>query len=92
LPAYDFSLNQQRTQSTISDVIPSIILLSYTWKSMVLTGEASKLRDYMVAHFDNKFEYELKSDTYAVASLLDTSKLQYWSFSPVGQQYVTKGK
>jgi hypothetical protein len=81
----------QRTQATIADVIPSLILLISNWKSMQLDGSASLLRDYLVAHFENKFKFELKSDVYMVASIFDTSNLHYWSLTPSGQEYVIKG-
>jgi hypothetical protein len=77
-PAFDFNLQMQRNLALINDVNPSLILMFAKWESMTLKGEQSRLCELLIKAHKQKFEFELKSSVYEVASLLNISKLYIW--------------
>jgi hypothetical protein len=48
------------------------------WNRMEVTGRHKKFCIFLVNCFKKKFEYEINSDVYKVAGLLNTSKLYLW--------------
>ncbi len=45
----------------------------------------------MIKSIEHKFEYELNSDVYAVAALMDTRRIKNWYQRSFSRVYVTKG-
>ncbi|RMZ94971.1 hypothetical protein BpHYR1_010399, partial [Brachionus plicatilis] len=78
LPAYRFSIGFQRTQSSISEVIPSLLILFNTWNKLSLNQKYKT------------FEFELNSNAYVVAALLDTSKLSVWYWKKFSEEFSKK--
>ena len=81
-PAYKFTIGLQRTQSNISEVIPSLLFLFKTWDSLAQNKEFKPICEKLVFCFKQKFDFELNSGIYSVAALLNTSKLKLWFSKP----------
>jgi hypothetical protein len=62
------------------------------WKKMKLTGDASDFRNFLIGHFKRKFNYELGSDIYQVASVLDINNACRWVNEPFFHELVVSGK
>jgi hypothetical protein len=77
-PAYEFNLVMQRTKSTISDVIPSLKIMISKWKRMNVSGVYRNLCNLLISAFEYKFQYEVNSNVYHVATVLDSSMLNNW--------------
>lgn len=82
LPAYQFNLIMQSSLSSIAEVVPSLMIMLSRWKRLQVDGVYKSLCNYLVQSFTHKFEYELHSPVYQVASLLNTSKIRYWYKRP----------
>jgi hypothetical protein len=78
LPSYQFNLIMQKDKSSIADVLPLLDIMLSKWIRMDLFGEYNVLRNNLIAAFKHKFSYEIKSNIYNVASLLNISKLKLW--------------
>ncbi len=78
IPAYRFSITIQRTNSNISEVVPSLLYMFNEWSDMAKKYENNKLCLNLIECFKTKFAYELDSNLYAVASIFDTSKMYIW--------------
>jgi hypothetical protein len=70
LPAFNFNLIMQKTNSNIGGVVPNIKILISKWSRMQTNENFKLLCNYLIAVFKHKFNYELNS---AVASLLNVS-------------------
>ena len=68
----------KKDKSSIADVLPSLQIMLSKWTRMDLYGEYHLLRNNLIAAFKHKFSYEIQSSIYAVASLLNISKLKLW--------------
>jgi hypothetical protein len=68
----------QKDKSSIAEVLPSLEKMLSKWTRMDLFGEYNVLRNNLIAAFKHKFSYEIKSNIYNVASLLNISKLKLW--------------
>ena len=77
-PAFQFSLLMQKNKSPIGDIIPTLTIMFSKWNRMEVTGRHKKFCISLVNCFKKKFDYEINSDVYKVASLLNTSKLYLW--------------
>ena len=77
-PAFKFSLLMQKTSSTIADVVPNVLIMLSKWNRMEVVGNYRKLCDLLIKAFNHKFEFELNSEIYSVASLFNVSKLNCW--------------
>jgi hypothetical protein len=88
LPAYRLSTILQSTKSSIGDVIPLLLILIDTWKRMSLTGASKQFRDYLVKAFEHKFSYELDSNVYLSAAVLEASGLVCWFREDFSEQKV----
>jgi hypothetical protein len=78
LPAFQFNLIMQQTQSSIGDVIPALKIIISKWRRFNFSGVYKDLCMKLVQSFEAKFQYELNSHVYQVASLLETNKLRVW--------------
>ena len=78
LPAYQFSLLVQKSKSSIGDVIPALLVTISKWEKMKLGGNLSLLVNYIIQEFKRKFDFELNSEIYNAAAILETSKLHHW--------------
>ena len=78
LPAFNFNLIMQKNSSTIADVLPNIMILISKLTRMDVSGNYKSLCNYLISAFKHKFKYELNSNVYSVASLLNVSKLNLW--------------
>jgi len=76
MPAFKFNLLMKRTTSTIADVVPNVIMMLSKWNRMEVGGNYRLLCDSLNNAFKHKFNYELNSPVYAVASLFNISKLR----------------
>lgn len=77
----------QRTESNISEIIPSLIFLFDTWEIMAQKEGFKQICQALIKFFMHKFKYELESSQYSVASLLNTSKLELWFSDPKAIEY-----
>jgi hypothetical protein len=57
--------------------------------SMVLNGEQTRLCDYLIRAHKKKFEFELNSNIYIVASILNVSDLYIWYRTALFKEYVS---
>ena len=71
MPAYQSTLGLQRNRSSIADVIPGVLYLTYVWDKMDLADypEAKELCFFFIHFTRIKFKYELSSPVYQVYSL-----------------------
>ena len=90
LPAYQFSLIMQKNLASIADVLPSITIMISKWSRMEVQGEAKQLVNLLVSSIKFKFNDELNSHVYKVASLLNVSKLPLWYNRP-DCEFIRKG-
>jgi hypothetical protein len=79
-PAYRNSLFIQQTDAPIGDVIPALLIMLQDLEKLKINGTAvsgsfKSLRDLLVKSFRKKFNYELNSQVYLVASLFSVTKL-----------------
>jgi hypothetical protein len=91
LPAYRFSLQVQKTSSTIADVIPSLVTIISQLRKLKLQGEPSRFRYLLIGYLRMKFKNELNSNIYPLASLLDIGKTHLWARKASNYEYVNKG-
>lgn len=66
-PAYRVSIGLQKTSSTISDILPSILALRSIWERMDLSGDSKRFCRMLVLSLNNKFKSELNSDIIKVS-------------------------
>lgn len=90
-PLYKMNLVFQCTDSSIAEVVPLILLTIHgLLERMDLQDPAAEFRDLLVHHLKNKFNYELNSKCYNIASILKTSKLHTWIDRSFGREYFRK--
>ncbi|RNA33732.1 zinc finger BED domain-containing 4-like [Brachionus plicatilis] len=70
-PAYRFSLTFQNSFSSISHLIPSLKRIFFSWENMDLEPEFERLAILLVVCFKEKFKYELESEIYQAATVLN---------------------
>jgi hypothetical protein len=68
----------QKDKSSIAEELPSLEIMLSKWTRMDLFGEYNVLRNNIISAFEHKFSYEIKSNIFNVASLLNISKLKLW--------------
>ena len=90
LPGYKFSIGFQRTKSSIAEVLPSLLILFNTWRKLSLNPKYKTICGKLVTCFEEKFSYELNSNSYLVSALLDTSKLKIWYWKKYSEGYAAK--
>jgi len=78
IPAFKCNLVWQSTSSTIADVVPSLMVIISKWQRMEVTGTYKLLCNLLVSAFKQKFQFELNSPIYNVASILLVSNLKNW--------------
>jgi hypothetical protein len=78
LPAYKFTLIMEKNDTTIAELVPSLMIMLSKWRRMEVSGEYKNLVDLLVRSFEYKFHYECNSPIYHVAALLNTSRLPLW--------------
>jgi hypothetical protein len=70
LPSYFTTLNWERNNSSIADVIPCVLFLIYAWKKIDIQDIKAKELCYFLIHFiREKFKYEMESAIYQVSFL-----------------------
>ncbi len=82
LPAYQFNLVMQKNDATIGDVIPAVKIIISKWSRFNCTGAYQDLCNNLIKQFNHKFDYELNSNVYRVASLMNTHKIWLWYTRP----------
>jgi hypothetical protein len=90
LPGYKFSIGFQRTKSSISEVLPSLLILFNTWRKLSQNPRYKTICGKLITCFEDKFSYELNSNSYLVAALLDTSKINIWYWKKYSEGYAAK--
>ena len=71
LPAFQFNLIMQKNSSTIADVMPMLNILISKWTRFEISGPYKDLCNSLIKAFKHKFKFEMESNVYAVASLLN---------------------
>jgi hypothetical protein len=94
-PAYRYSLFMQQTDAPIGDVIPALLIMLQELEKLKINGTAvsgsfKSLRDLLVKSFRKKFNYELNSQVYLVASLFSVTKLHLWHNRSFSKEYALK--
>ncbi len=70
LPAYQFTLSLEGSNSSIADVIPGVLRLINVWDKMKIENlEARELCFFLIHFLKLKFKYELESSIYQVLKL-----------------------
>ena len=80
MPIYKLSLYHQRNSTTIAQTIPSIKILILKYQKLAKDRKKSQFCLSLIKNLEKKFEYELDSNTYAVASLLDVGNIKDWAW------------
>ena len=94
-PAYRYSLFMQQTDAPIGDVLPALLIMLQELEKLKINGTAvsgsfKSLRDLLVKSFRKKFNYELNSQVYLVASLFSVTKLHLWYNRSFSKEYALK--
>jgi hypothetical protein len=75
LPLFKMNIIFQRTDSTIGEVVPLLLLTIHgVLDRLDLDDPAKKLCELLIEHLKIKFNYELNSKVYAVAAALKTDQ------------------
>ncbi|RNA28431.1 hypothetical protein BpHYR1_011081 [Brachionus plicatilis] len=90
-PAYRFSLTFQNSFSSISHLIPSLKRIFFSWENMDLEHEFERLAILLVVCFKEKFKYELESEIYQAATVLNLALVKSWIEEEFCQNLVRKG-
>ena len=77
-PAFEFNACMQYTKSAIGIVAPNVLILISKWQRMQVTSSYRKLCDLLILGYKRKFDHELNSPVYSVASLLCVSNWEVW--------------
>jgi hypothetical protein len=80
----------QRSTTTIGEVVPTLLFSMSVWKKLAVKPSFKTLCNTMITCFKDKFKFELESDYYAAAALLNTSSLQVWANKTWGRDYAAK--
>ena len=92
LPAYRFTLLNQRNRVHIGDLVPSLHLLIMHYEEVSKKDVKKKqFCDLLIKNIKKQFEHELNSVVYAAASVLNVSKLYIWYHRPVAKETVNLG-
>jgi len=93
LPLYAFSNDLQNDMAHIGLVIPAVLSLIYeNLDRMVLNDEnQNKFRNDLIKYLKIKFEFELSSKEYLVASVLNVGYLDSWSKRSFASKYFQAG-
>ena len=88
-PIHDMSIHFQRSNSDISDVFPTILLLIIHLMRLDLDHEPSahNFVVILIEELKHKFEFELKSKVYLAAAFLNYPLLNEWSTRSFGQEH-----
>jgi len=93
LALYAFSNDLQNDMAHIGLVIPAVLSLIYeNLDRMVLNDEnQNKFRNDLIKYLKIKFEFELSSKEYLVASVLNVGYLDSWSKRSFASKYFRTG-
>ena len=79
LPVHKFSFNVKRSDCTIGDVLPLLWLLIHgSLERMQLSNEPKVFRDFLLEAIKKKFKYELTSNVYLAAAVLNVEYMSKW--------------
>jgi hypothetical protein len=87
-PAYKFSILLQRNNSSIADVGPNLLFMFNKWNKFVVDASQKSLCKLLIDYHIYKFDFELNSRIYRVASILNVAKLHLWFKQDFAQPYV----
>lgn len=90
-PVYLFNIYLQRSNSSIAEIGPGILNILNKWTRMVVPDEYHGLISSPMEFHVYKFDYELNSRIYQVASILNVAKLHNWFKEGYAQPYVKSG-
>lgn len=80
LPIHKFSLTVQRSDCSIGHLLPLLWLLIHgSLERFVLNNEPKVFRDLLLEAIKKKFDYELKSNIYLAAAVLNVEYLERWA-------------
>ena len=92
-PLYQFNVFIQRSDSTIADVIPMLLLTIHSFLERLdleMEDDAKKFVENLIFHLKRKFQPELNSGVYYSAAILNVSKLSAWINRTFSSEYVKK--
>ena len=94
-PAYRFSLFMQQSDAPIGDVVPALLIMLQELEKLKINGIALRgsfksLRDLLVSSFKKKFNYEMNSQVYLVASIFSVTKLHLWYNRSFSKEFALK--
>ena len=69
LPAFNFTTMMQGTTTTISRVVPRVLIVLSQWNRMEVTSSYRKLCDLLIVGFNRKFEHELNDPMWLLCSM-----------------------
>ena len=79
MPSYKFSLYHQRNNSNIGHTVPSVELLIAKYEKLSKDPKKKQFCNNIIKNFKHKFKFELDSNIYAAATLLDIGKIKDWN-------------
>lgn len=92
MPIHKFSLNVQRSDCSIGQVLPLLWLLIHgSLQRMVLSNEPKVFRDFLLEAIRNKFKYELTSNVYLAAAVLNVEYMSAWVPRSFTKEFLKKG-
>ena len=80
----------QRTTSNISEVLPGPLLIFNIWNKLSEKKRFTTICDLLIDCFKEKFKYELNSDVYLTAALMNVTKLPLWYWKSSSSDYVNR--
>jgi len=78
-PLYKFTLFHQRNSANIASTIPTVQALIQKYEKMSVEPKKKQFCNSIIQNIKKKFEFELDSNVYAVATLLDVGRIKYWN-------------
>lgn len=92
LSLHKFSLIVQRSTCCIGHVLPLIWNIVHgNLERFRLNDEPKELRDLLIAAIKKKFNYELRSEVYLVATFLNVETYKTWILRSFGRDFFKKG-
>ena len=90
LPLYKFTLYHQRNSANIGSVVPSVQSLILKYEKMAADRKKKQFCNNLIKNLKKKFDHELNSNLYAVATLLEVGRIREWSNRPFAEGIKTK--
>ncbi|RMZ96368.1 zinc finger BED domain-containing 4-like, partial [Brachionus plicatilis] len=92
-PVFIMTNDIQSKFANISIIVPSILMIVYGNLDRIICGEDKheQFKKSLMRHIISKFEYELNSQVYLVAAVLNVGTHSAWKSRSFGIQYFEKG-